>query len=138
MLFRSVQLATIIYLLATGPWLAIGYWLWLEVAGGLIAVWALATMPPRQLRVFPEVATGAQLIRRGPYRWVRHPMYLSVLVTALALVATTPTPSRIGMWGVLLVDLIWKLQHEEALLAARFPEYPDYRQRTKRLIPFVY
>ena len=85
-LLVAVQLATIIYLLATGPWLAIGYWLWLEVAGGLIAVWALATMPPRQLRVFPEVATGAQLIRRGPYRWVRHPMYLSVLVTALALV----------------------------------------------------
>ncbi len=133
-----VQVATIVYLLATGPWLATPDWGWLQGLGGALAAWALWTMPPRQLRFFPELAGQARLITHGPYRWIRHPMYLALLITLVALVFAKPTPDRIAIWLALVADLLLKLRYEEQLLAARFPDYEAYRRRTKRIIPFLY
>jgi protein-S-isoprenylcysteine O-methyltransferase Ste14 len=65
-------------------------------------------------------------------------MYAAVLVTMLALVIDRPTLVRWIAWLVLSVDLTVKMEYEETLLGRRFPEYNQYRKRTKRLIPFVY
>jgi len=90
------------------------------------------------LTPFPEPRANARLVTRGPYRWVRHPMYTSVLLIALAWVLDQPTFVRALVWLVLLADLLTKLEYEETLLAHRFPEYVAYRKRTQRLIPRVY
>ena len=44
---------------------------------------------------------------------------------------------RLIIWLVLLLNLLGKLDCEEKLLLERVPDYATYRQRTKRLIPFV-
>jgi len=92
----------------------------------------------RQVKVFPEVAGQGKLIVLGPYRWVRHPMYTSVLLATLAWVLGSPVPYRIMLWAGLVITLLVKLQYEERLLMERFPEYEAYRRQTKRLIPFVW
>ncbi len=108
------------------------------VGGGVIGLWAFLVMGLRNLRVFPEVPTHGRLIVRGPYRWVRHPMYTSVLLITLAWMLERPLAFRLGLWVALAMTLWVKLRYEEQLLLAQFPSYKQYRNGTKRLIPFLF
>ncbi|MGD9613233.1 MAG: isoprenylcysteine carboxylmethyltransferase family protein [Kiritimatiellia bacterium] len=73
------------------------------VAGGGLGLWALAAMPIRQLRVVPETHPAGRLVRSGPYRMIRHPMYSAVLLVAAGLLATHPAPARLAMGLALLL-----------------------------------
>lgn len=110
----------------------------LLAAGGVVGLWALQVMGLRQVNVFPEVPFQRKFIVLGPYRWVRHPMYTSVLLVAMAWVLESPQSYRIILWAGLVMTLMVKLRYEESLLMERFPEYKAYRRQTKRLIPFVW
>jgi protein-S-isoprenylcysteine O-methyltransferase Ste14 len=79
-----------------------------------------------------------ELIERGPYRYVRHPIYTGLLMMALGTALLNARSSRFVVCGILLVGLWLKLRAEEQLLTRHFPEaYPRYRQRVRALIPFV-
>lgn len=108
------------------------------VLGGVIALWAFLAMGLGNIRAFPEIPQHGRLVVHGPYRWVRHPMYTSVLVITLAWTVEHPLPFRVGLWVGLVVTLWIKLRYEEQLLLIRFPSYEEYRLRTKRLIPFLF
>ncbi len=79
-----------------------------------------------------------ELIVRGPYRLVRHPIYTGLLAM---LVATWMEQTHIaGMLGLILVFVsFWiKSNAEEEVMVNQFPDqYPAYRQRVKRIIPFI-
>jgi protein-S-isoprenylcysteine O-methyltransferase Ste14 len=79
-----------------------------------------------------------ELIERGPYRFVRHPIYTSILMMSLG---TALAADRLGPFiGLCCVFLgFWiKLKEEEKLLTRHFPgEYPAYQKRVKALVPFV-
>ena len=108
------------------------------VLGGAIGVWAFLSMGLRNLRAFPEMPQHGRLIVHGPYRWVRHRMYASVLLITLAWMVEHPLPFQLFLWVGLVVTLSVKLRYEESLLIERFPEYEIYRRQTKRLIPLVW
>jgi protein-S-isoprenylcysteine O-methyltransferase Ste14 len=137
-LLVAIQFLCLIYLALTGPWVADWPWLALEMAGGLLGVWAVVAMRLDRLRVTPTPRQGVELVEAGPYRWIRHPMYVAVLLVALALVLHAPSAGRWGAWIVLAVDLLVKLNYEERLLAKALPAYAAYRQRTWRLVPGLY
>jgi protein-S-isoprenylcysteine O-methyltransferase Ste14 len=79
-----------------------------------------------------------ELIVRGPYQLVRHPIYTGLLAM---LIATAIEQGHIaGMIGLVLVFLsFWiKLNNEEQLMLAQFSDqYHAYQLRTKRIVPFV-
>jgi len=54
------------------------------------------------------------------------------------LVVNDLTLLRAVLWLVLLIDLHFKFSYEEKLLIEKYPEYIDYKKKTKRLIPFIY
>ncbi|MCW5873801.1 MAG: hypothetical protein KIS88_04070 [Anaerolineales bacterium] len=138
-LFVFVQFAAIGGLLLTGPWLpqppAL---LALLAAGGALVVWAMLSMGFGNFGASPVPLAEARFVARGPYAIIRHPMYTGLLLATLALVLAAPSPPRITMWLVLLVDLVLKLHYEESLLGAKFPQYAEYQQRTKKLVPFIF
>jgi protein-S-isoprenylcysteine O-methyltransferase Ste14 len=106
--------------------------------GGLgFAVWARATLG-RNWSGIVTLKEGHELIQRGPYRFVRHPIYTGVLMMCFA---TALVESRFaGFVGVLLMFAsFWiKLDLEERLMLHQFPErYAAYKQRVKRIIPFL-
>ncbi|MCE7988870.1 MAG: isoprenylcysteine carboxylmethyltransferase family protein [Caldilinea sp. CFX5] len=134
-----LQFAAILAILLTGPLWARAPWLLaVELAGLALVLWALLAMQLANLHVLPDVRSNAQLVQRGPYRWIRHPMYSAILLATLALVIDAFTWLRLGFWFVLLIDLLIKLHYEERLLAAHYTDYGYYQQQTKRLLPFVY
>ncbi len=134
-----IQFSALGYLAWTGPLLARSpFLLLLEALAVALGLWAIWSMKPGQFNITPDVQTGARLVRQGPYRFIRHPMYSALLLGSLALVAGHATPDRVAVWLLLAVDLLVKLHHEERLLAEAFPDYPAYRRTTRRLFPFVY
>jgi protein-S-isoprenylcysteine O-methyltransferase Ste14 len=79
-----------------------------------------------------------ELVKTGPYRFVRHPIYTGILVMVLG------TAIAIGLlrcWlGLLVMSAgLWiKLKQEEALMLRHFPDtYPAYQKQVKALIPYV-
>ncbi len=110
----------------------------LLLAGVGLGVWAMLAMQTANFSVLPVPREGASLITRGPYRWIRHPMYAAVLLACAGLVLNLSEPMLWIAWILLAVNLIVKLNLEEHLLATRHAAYADYRRRTARLIPRVF
>jgi protein-S-isoprenylcysteine O-methyltransferase Ste14 len=46
--------------------------------------------------------------------------------------------TRLVIYVVLLIDLLFKIQYEEQLLTKHFSEYANYQKQTAKLIPFIY
>ena len=74
----------------------------------------------------------------GPYRYVRHPMYMALLLVTLPLVIEEFSWFRFGVWVLLLVDLLVKMNFEENLLRDELAGYEQYTRDSFRLIPFLY
>lgn len=110
----------------------------LEGIGFMTVLWAISTMR-RNFKIYPDVQEGKRLVTKGPFKVVRHPVYMGILILGYVWASVAGTPLSFLLLGVLLVDLIMKIGREEKSLRERFgDEYKQYRRRTKRLIPFIY
>lgn len=103
-----------------------------------LALWVFAHNPPGNFNIRPEPKRGARLVMHGPYRWVRHPMYVALLLAMAGIAAEASNGLVLGVWALLLLVLNFKAALEERLLQQRWPEYTDYRVRTRRFIPGVW
>ena len=109
------------------------------VAGEVIALvssaWLLASVLAlgRCFGILPE-ARG--LVTRGPYRLVRHPVYLGELGVCAGLVVGAPTVWNLACAAVILAAQIVRMGLEERALEAEFPEYASYALHTSRLTPW--
>ncbi len=102
-----------------------------------LGLWAMVVMG-RHLRIMPEPAADAKLLRRGPYRWVRHPMYSAVVLAAAGWLLCDFSWARLACLAALLPVLVFKSAREERLLGEKFPDYADYRATTRRFVPWVW
>ncbi len=109
----------------------------LMVGGGALLVSGLVRLG-RGLTPLPYPRDGIELIQTGPYALVRHPMYSGGLVLSLGWALYVQGWLTLGYVCALFVFLDVKSRREERWLADRFPTYPTYRQRVRKLIPFVY
>ena len=136
-LYVLAQFGLLAALLLAPPW----RWAWqpagvvLLLLAVALVVWTLLHNRPGNFNVQPQPRARGQLVTGGPYRWVRHPMYLAVLLGAAGWALCTG-----GVWRALIVVLLvpvlnGKAVLEERLLAARWPEYADYSARTRRFLP---
>ena len=98
---------------------------------GLWAAWHLGS----GLTPLPLPNGAVDLVVRGPYRWVRHPIYTAVIIGMAGIALRSRTPIVIGLAGALAVFLALKARWEETHLRSAFPGYQEYQSRTGRLLP---
>jgi protein-S-isoprenylcysteine O-methyltransferase Ste14 len=121
---------------SSAAWVYIGLVL---TAGGLgFTIWARRALGTNW-SAMPSIKKDHELIQRGPYRFVRHPIYTGLLLAIFGSCLAGGRVWNLCVAGMAAILLIVKLKTEEALLARQFPEaYLQYRRRVKALIPFVY
>lgn len=137
--FVIVQFVCLGAIAITGPVLASDpILLLIEFLGIGLGLWAIWTMRVGSFNITPDAKPGARLVANGPYRYIRHPMYLALLLTTLPLVVDHFSLPRLAVWLVLLADLLLKLSYEERQLSGQDANYTRYTERTKRIIPFVF
>ncbi len=107
------------------------------VLGLLLSIWARRTLAGN----WSSAVTFKQdheLIKTGPYQFVRHPIYTGVLTMCLGSVVYD---GKLQAWlgfALMFIAFWTKLRQEEVLMLQHFPkDYPGYKTRVKALIPFV-
>lgn len=107
-------------------------------AGFVVGVWA-RTVLGGNWSSSAAFKQGQELIERGPYRYVRHPMYSGILLLVVGLAIWSGSIFGLALLLVCFGALWLRSRQEEALLTRHFPvAYPEYKRRTKAaLIPFV-
>jgi len=101
------------------------------------AVWARFVLG-RNWSGIVTVKEDHTLITRGPYAWVRHPIYTGILLALLGTAVTLGTTMNLVEVPVIAFALWLKLRTEEKFMFETFGEqYTAYRQQVKALIPHV-
>lgn len=101
-----------------------------------LAVWARRSFEPGTFRA-TAAPVGPSIIRRGPYRFIRHPMYSAALILVWSATIGNVTTLTVSLGTAVAVVIVLRVLSEERLLCAECPEYLDYRRSTKALVPFV-
>ena len=125
---------------AWGGWpaaLAIAFGGVLICCGGILSLRGLLDLR-ENLTPFPKPLENAQLVETGAYRLVRHPIYGGLILGALGWGLTRASPLTLLGALVLVVFFDLKSRREEIWLSESYKDYPAYRSRTRRLLPWIY
>ncbi len=106
--------------------------------GGLVGLLAITAHKRGNFNIRPDIKESCELVTHGIYAYVRHPMYLSVLLMMLGVSLIYFTYYELILYAVLVVVLLTKLLYEEHLWQCHSEEYARYKKHTKRLIPFLF
>ena len=120
-------------------WWTLGLGLAIVLAGAGLRDWAIVSLG-RYFRRVVTIEPGQRIVRRGPYRVLRHPSYAGLLLIFAGFGLT------FGSWlsaavALLIVfaGMLPRIRVEEAALARAFgPEYVDYTKSTARVLPHVW
>lgn len=108
-----------------------------QVAAVALNVWARRSFQKGTFRV-SAAPGGESIIRSGPYRFIRHPMYSAVLLFVWAGVLSHVSALTLTVGAFATGVAIARVVAEERLLRARYVDYADYALTTKALMPFVF
>ena len=105
--------------------------------GGAVFAWALVVFD--SWRVLAKLDEGHRLCTEGPYRQIRHPIYLACNLLAVGSFLWIPTAETLVGMIVMLAGAELRARSEEGLLLDVFGEaYRRYRETTKRYLPGIY
>jgi protein-S-isoprenylcysteine O-methyltransferase Ste14 len=121
------------------PWLTLGRVVGAVhlVAGVLVAGLGLVGLR-ENLTPVPRPVAGGRLVDHGIYGLVRHPIYAGIILGAVGWGLVTASPAALAVAAGIGVFFDLKSRREEAWLLEAYPEYAGYRDRVRKLLPFLY
>jgi protein-S-isoprenylcysteine O-methyltransferase Ste14 len=109
----------------------------LQVGAVLLMLWARITFGRRSFHAGANPTAGG-LVTSGPYRYLRHPIYVAILLFTLTGIVSNWNLASAIAGIVIIVAVFARMLCEETLLRVRYPEYSEYSRGAKRLFPFLY
>jgi protein-S-isoprenylcysteine O-methyltransferase Ste14 len=113
------------------PPIALGFSCALVITGMLTSFVVLRWLG----KAFSIMAEARRLVTHGPYRFVRHPLYVCEELAVIGTFIQVVSPLALIILIVQTVLQFRRMAYEEQVLTATFPEYEKYAQRTPRLLP---
>ena len=113
-------------------------WLALAAIGIAFGVVTLCFNRIGNFSIYPTPRRHTTVVTGGPYRWIRHPMYVALMLMMVGIAGYNGTwRNALGAMLVIVV-VVTKAAIEESLMSAEFAEYAAYRRRSWRFIPLLY
>ena len=103
-------------------------------AGVGLLIWAIAVFG-RGVTPSPLPSPKARLRTRGPYRWIRHPMYTGVIMLMTGAMLDRRSWLAAALWIALVGFLVLKARWEEGRLVETYPGYRRYREQVSAFVP---
>lgn len=110
---------------------------WVLESLGIIGVLICALSLRRSLTAVPLPKEDGQLSTGGLYRYVRHPMYSSVLLFAFGIAFDSGSAFKYLLTVLLYILFHFKSVYEEKYLMLKYPDYAAYAARIPLFIPFI-
>ena len=104
------------------------------ITGMSLAIYALRWLG-RSFSILPEARS---LVTDGPYRIVRHPLYVAEAFSTVGITLQLRQPLGLLIAAAIFLGQFARMGFEEEVLERSFPEYAQYKKTTYRIIPFVY
>jgi len=105
--------------------------------GAGLGIWALLHNRLGNFNIQPKMKEGAELVTTGIYAFIRHPMYLSVILMNFSFVLSSLTLLQMTLFLMLTFVLFLKAKREESLWMKESLEYEVYKENTKLFLPFL-
>jgi protein-S-isoprenylcysteine O-methyltransferase Ste14 len=86
-------------------------------------------------RSFSIMASARELVTRGPYGVVRHPLYLAEGLSTIGIILLHWSPGAVALGAVQFALQFRRMQNEEKVLRAAFPDYAGYAERVPMVVP---
>lgn len=109
----------------------------LMLTGGIFSAAGLLRLG-KNLTPLPYPKSGSQLIQTGIFSIVRHPIYSGAILAAFGWALYVNSWLTLVYAFLLFIFFDIKSRREEQWLTEKFPDYPQYCRRVKKLIPFIY
>lgn len=103
----------------------------------VLGLWAVQTMHLGHFNIVPDPMPEIELVTGGPYKYIRHPMYSSIILFFFPLVILNLDWLSLSLYANLCIILFIKLSYEEYLLVETLPDYEAYQKISKKLIPYL-
>ncbi len=104
------------------------------VLGMTLSIYSLASLG-RNFSIIPQ---ARKLVQGGPYRFVRHPLYLGEIIGLFGVVLVGVSISKMAIFFLIVGCQIYRAFQEEKLLVEAFPDYEKYCSKTARFIPGIF
>ena len=108
-----------------------------QVVALVVLIWARSSFQAGQFRVV-ATPSGGPLLRAGPYRFIRHPMYAGLMLVGLALLLSRFSPLALVFFLLFASATFVKAKLEETLMERMHPKYRDYKRQVKMFIPYLF
>lgn len=106
----------------------------LTILGTVGAILVLVSLG-RGFSILPE---ARQFVLSGPYRHIRHPLYLTEIIATIGITMHYRQPWALLVALASVALQLRRMQHEETVMRRAFPQYAAYAARTARLVPGLY
>ena len=111
----------------------------IQILGFSLSIWAIFVMQIGNFNVQPEVKTNANFITKGPYKLIRNPMYTGLILFFSANIISEFSFFSLTVFTILVAVFLSKIAMEELFLDKKFGlQYERYREKTYRLVPYIY
>lgn len=109
----------------------------IQACAAALMIWARITFGMRSFHGAANPTAGG-LVRNGPYKYIRHPIYAAILYFLWAGIAAHPSlvSAATGLFATLMLAV--RIIAEEKLVMGTYPEYREYARTTSRIVPFIY
>jgi len=108
-----------------------------EVAAVALMIWARLAFGNRSFHAAANPTPGG-LVTSGPYRFIRHPIYTAVCLFGWSGILAHWSLINVLLGALLFVGAVGRMLCEERLIIEIYPEYRDYAQATKRMVPYIF
>ena len=133
LLFVVVQFVCLGLIAITGPLIPSSTLLFvIELAGIGLGIWAVLSMR-FHFNIAPDPLLTSKLVTSGPYKLIRHPMYMAILLTTLPLIIDRFNIIQLSIWLILLTVLLLKMNYEENVQMLSGSHYMLYTDLIKEV-----